>query len=103
MISDEFINEAIFLELAFNEGKIPFERLSDVRHYLDHDEVGMAFEYFVLEIIERNLEFKYMSIGQIYEVALHFNLHKSSECMVDSSFWSKFIGFYSERKDVGSQ
>ena len=78
-------------EIDENINNIPDNKLSDIQHYLDHDEYGMAFEYLYLEIMENENARCSMEIANIREIGLLLELDK--ECMIEENFWEKFEAF----------
>lgn len=93
----EGLVEKIQTEINANDGVIPKERLVDVQHYLDHDELGMAFEYLLLEIMENKNSNFTLGVREAREVALLFKLNDENECMVDPGFWPRFEIFLSQQ------
>ena len=49
----DFLVKEIQAEIDSKVGQIPSEHIAWIQHYLDHDEYSMAFEYLLLEIMER--------------------------------------------------
>ena len=72
---------------------IPAERISDIDHYLGHGELSAAFEYLILEVMERGVRQSDIDLTRLKEVALFFDLNDENECMIDGDFWSKFQHF----------
>lgn len=50
----------------------------------------MAFEYLCLEVIERGLSFRTLSLDFIKSTALFYELDNEDMCMVDGEFWQNF-------------
>lgn len=96
----ESLVEKIQTEINANNGVIPKERLVDIRHYLDHDELGMAFEYLFLEIMENKSSIFTLGVREAREIALFFKLNDENECMVDPGFWPKFEMFLTQQSEL---
>lgn len=58
-------------------------------HYYSHSEPSMAFEFIMLEIIERDLELQHFNLDSIRQTALFYKLYDEDECMIGGQFWSK--------------
>ncbi len=87
------ISSDIEKELEANIDVIPAERVADVRHYLTHGELSMAFEYLYLEIIEKSNSKMFLSPDRVKELATLFSLDDEVECMIDHEFWKKLTSF----------
>ncbi len=85
----EAIISDIESEINANRKVIPESRMSDIQHYLAHDEYGMAFEYLYLEIMEREDSRFELGSDRAVELAIFFKLDNEDECMIDPEFWVK--------------
>ncbi len=85
-------------EIDANSNVFPTARLSDIQHYLDHYEYGMAFEYLYLEIMERPNSQLTLGEARAREIALFLELNDENECRVDHRFWPKFQDFLNRRR-----
>ena len=93
--------ETLQSEIDANSNVIPTARLSDIQHYLDHDEYSMAFEYLYLEIMERPNSHFTLGEAKALEIALFFELNDTDACWVDYRFWAKFQDFLDRRRKSG--
>lgn len=81
-------------ELELNAKYFPSDRIADIRHYLDHGEFGIAFEYLILEIIESQNATLKMSVTEVTKLALFFDLNDQSECLVgDGGVWERLTEY----------
>lgn len=80
---------------------IPPERVQDIEHYLQHGELSSAFEYIVLEIIEREIQPLEATNFRILNLALALGLDNENEATIDGEFWIKVLRYF--RKEEGSQ
>lgn len=76
-----------------NEAFIPDARLADIRHYFEHGELSMAFEYLMMEIIDHNNNETKLDHERAAELALIFQLNDVNNCMIDGEFWQKFQNY----------
>lgn len=75
--------------LEANLNVISSEKVSDIRHYLYHDELIMAFEYLYLEIIESKGGRITLDQDRVLEIVNVFGLDNEIECMIDHNFGEK--------------
>lgn len=94
----EKLASTIQAEIDANKDVIPKERLVDIQHYLDHDELSMAFKYLYLEIMERKNSNFTLGVKKAKKIALFFDLNDEGECMIDADFWPKFEAFLTQKE-----
>lgn len=90
------IAQAIQDEVDSNSHIIPDKRLHDIRHYLNHDEYGMAFEYLYLEIMDR--KGSVFSLGPIKANKIGRLLDLDKETLIDEKFWCRFQEYIRREK-----
>ena len=62
-----------------------------VQHYIDHNELEMAFEGFFLELIGADIEFDENDKKNYLKLGRDLGLDKT--CVFDDEFWEKFLRY----------
>ncbi|MDQ2697156.1 MAG: hypothetical protein M3Z21_17600 [Pseudomonadota bacterium] len=90
-ISDQSIAEDLNTLIASCRPYISKEGGDLAQHYLEHDELELAFEALFLDLIEAHHIPPSLNINKWRNIGIHLHLHEES--VLEGDFWSKFVNF----------
>ncbi|MCX7099868.1 MAG: hypothetical protein NTV43_18390 [Methylococcales bacterium] len=88
-ISDQSINDDLNTLISSCSRHISNEGFELAQHYLEHDELELAFEALFLELIEAQYIPTSFDTNKWKNIGKYLHLHEES--VLDGEFWSKFI------------
>ncbi len=90
-INYEVICDFITTELKQNHNELSKESIDWISHYVEHDECEYAFEYLMLDYIEKNIKMNSANKGFVLKMGVFLNLENDQQ--YDEEFWSKFLSY----------
>lgn len=76
------------------EHDLPDEKAAGVRHYLDQAEYEIAFEGFILALLEADAPLAREAGLHLFRLGEKIGAHREDEYMFDPTFWERFLERY---------